>query len=311
VKNPQISIVIPVFNSSEIIAELYRKICGSFQYATFEIILVNDGSKDESWNTIRNLALQDSRVTGIDLRFNCGQDNAIMAGLRQATGAFVAIMDDDLQHDPADIRQMYEKCREGFDVVYGVFSHKEQSAFHRAGSRINAGFARWLIRKPKGLYLSPFKIITRELAIEISGFSGPFPYIDGILLSLTNRIAQVNVKHYPRYSGVSNYNLRRSAGVWFKLFTGFSVAPLRVAAMAGGIIALAGIGLMAYYLYEYFFTSRSIEGWTSIMLLVIFFGGVNLMVLGLIGEYIGRIYLTLNRKPQYSIRSIVSSGEEN
>ncbi len=310
-KAVELSIVVPVYNSCDITAELYKRISQQLSAISFELILVNDGSTDHSWETISQLASAHSEVIAIDLRSNYGQDNAILAGLRHCCGAFVVIMDDDLQHDPADIPALLTKCKEGFDVVYSGFREWHQSAAKKAGSRINGGFARWLLGKPRGLYLSPFKIMTADLAKEVSQYSGLYPYIDGIILTQHPRLAQLVTAHHQRHSGKGNYSIKRSAGVWFRMFTGFSVAPLRIAAVLGLLIAIMGLLLALYYLGEYFFTDRSIEGWTSLVLLTIFFGGLNLMVLGLIGEYLGRIYMTISGRPQYSIRQILDQSGRN
>lgn len=309
--HPLLSIVVPVYNSCDITEALYQKMCEHLGDYTFELILVNDGSTDDSWKVLEELASQHAHIVAIDLRSNYGQDNAILAGLRQVKGSFVVIMDDDLQHNPADIPALLNKCKEGYDVVYSGFKEWKQSAAKRAGSRINGGFARWLLGKPQGLYLSPFKIMTADFAAEIAQYSGLYPYIDGIILTHHPRMGQVITEHHPRHSGKGNYSLGRSAGVWFRLFTGFSVAPLRIATLLGLIIAIAGILLAIYYLLEYFFTNSSIEGWTTIVLLALFFGGLNLMVLGLIGEYLGRIYLTISGRPQYSIRKIIKAGDRD
>jgi glycosyltransferase involved in cell wall biosynthesis len=304
---PVLSIVIPVYNSCEIAPVLYQRVQEQLQAYPFELILVNDGSTDQSWEVLSDLANQYANIIAIDLRANYGQDNAILAGLRHAQGSYVVIMDDDLQHNPADIPALLEKCQSGFDVVYSGFKEWNQSAAKKAGSRINGGFARWLLGKPRGLYLSPFKIMTADFAAEIAQYSGLYPYIDGIILSHHPRMAQVITGHHPRHSGKGNYGLRRSAGVWFRMFTGFSVAPLRIATLLGLFIAIGGLLLACWYLYEYFFTDRIVEGWITIVLMAIFFGGLNLMVLGLIGEYLGRIYLTLSGRPQYSIRKKISN----
>jgi polyisoprenyl-phosphate glycosyltransferase len=306
---PQLSIIVPVFNSSAIAPRLFERVRTSLAGYSWELVMVNDGSADNSWEVISGLAAVYDNVVAIDLRLNCGQDNAIMAGIRESCGDHVVIMDDDLQHDPADICALYDECLKGYEVVFADFKPWKQSGIRKAGSRLNAGFASWLLGRPRGLYLSPFKILTRNLADELTRFVGPYPYIDGMLLSLTRNISSVRVHHHARHSGHSNYTMRRSGGVWFRLFTGFSVAPLRLAAVAGLAIALFGLGLMAYYLYEYFFGTRIVEGWTSIVLLLIFFGGITLMMLGLLGIYIGRIYLTLGGKPQYSVRKIIRKGE--
>jgi polyisoprenyl-phosphate glycosyltransferase len=307
---PAVSIVVPVFNSCEIAPELFRRVCSCLANIEFELILVNDGSSDHSWEIISALSKQNPQVVAIDLRANYGQDNAILAGLRQVTGDYVVIMDDDLQHDPADIPSMIEKCATGFDVVFADFRVWKQSVARKAGSRLNGGFARWLLGKPRGLYLSPFKIMNGSFAKEVARFNGPYPYIDGIILALCPRIAQVIVSHHERYSGRSNYTLQKSTSLWFRLFTGFSIAPLRIATITGLLIALIGLGLIGKYLYEYFFTTHIVEGWTTMVILQIFFGGLILLILGLIGEYMGRIYVAINGKPQYSIRAISRYGEQ-
>jgi undecaprenyl-phosphate 4-deoxy-4-formamido-L-arabinose transferase len=306
---PELSIVIPVYNSAGIAPELVARIHHALAGLSFEIVMVNDGSKDDSWPVVRSLALEHNEIVAVNFRANMGQDNAILAGLRQTKGAYVVIMDDDLQHDPDDIPALLEKCKEGYDIVYSGFKVWNQSVTKKAGSRINGGFARYLLGKPRGLYLSPFKILTRALAKEVAAYSGLYPYIDGIILTSQPRMAQVITSHHPRYSGKGNYNLKRSAGVWFRMFTGFSVAPLRIATALGLLTAITGIFLGGYYLYEYFFSNRIVEGWTTLVLLMIFFGGLILMVLGLIGEYLGRIYLTISGRAQYSIAEIIRHGE--
>jgi undecaprenyl-phosphate 4-deoxy-4-formamido-L-arabinose transferase len=308
---PELSIVVPVYNSCDITTTLVEQMDIQLRQITFELILVNDGSTDHSWDVMSGLATTHKNIIAIDLRSNYGQDNAILAGLRHTRGNFVVIMDDDLQHDPADIPALLNKCKEGYDVVYSGFREWKQSAAKRAGSRINGGFARWLLGKPSGLYLSPFKIMTADFAAEVAQYAGLYPYIDGIILTHHPRLAQVITNHHTRHSGKGNYSLGRSAGVWFRLFTGFSVAPLRIATLLGLFIAVCGLLLATYYLFEYFFTDRSIEGWTTIVLLAIFFGGLILMVLGLIGEYLGRIYLTISGRPQYSIRKKITTGEHD
>jgi len=308
---PEISIVIPVFNSRAIIQVLYNRISAALSETSHEVILINDGSSDSSWNIISDLAKKNTDITAIDLIKNSGQDNAILAGLRNIKGKYVVIMDDDLQHAPEDIPALYNKCSQGYDVCYAAFIHKRQNILKKTGSKINGGFAGWLLNKPRGIYMSPFKIIRRNIANEVARFAGPYPYIDGIILTITNKVCQLHVDHHERHEGKSNYNLHRSASVFFKLFSGFSVAPLRLAAIFGFIISLIGTGLIVRYLIEYFILKDTVEGWTTIVVLLIFFGGLITMLLGLIGEYIGRIYLTLNNKPQYSIRETICQRNEN
>jgi undecaprenyl-phosphate 4-deoxy-4-formamido-L-arabinose transferase len=305
---PEISIVIPVYNSSEIIDELHLRISQVLQpYCVYEIIFVNDCSKDGSWQKIISLAQNSNSVIGINFRKNSGQDNALLAGLRLAKGNYCVIMDDDLQHNPADILKLHEECKKGSDVCYANFNDRKQNIIKNIGSNVNGKIAELLVSKPKGIYLSPFKIINRSTVTEIVKFAGPYPYIDGIILTITQNLSQINVEHQERHSGKSNYTFSKSLSVFMNLFTGFSVMPLRLATITGFMATVIGFIISLKYLYDYFITKDYIPGWTTVVVLIIFFGGLILTTLGIIGEYIGRMYLTLNNKPQYTISEIVKS----
>ncbi len=308
-KEIEISIVIPVYNSSSIIEELHKRIAQAMS-VSHEIIFVNDGSIDDSWKKIVALSKQYSGITGINLRKNSGQDNALLAGLRIARGNYCVIMDDDLQHNPENIVDLYNECKKGFDVCYANFSSLKQTAVKNIGSSTNGKMAEILVSKPKGIYLSPFKIINKSTVSEIAKFAGPYPYIDGIILTVTQNLSQVNVQHQARLNGKSTYTFSKSVSVFMKLFTGFSVLPLRLATITGCIATFVGLVLLVKYLYDYFIAKNFIAGWTTVVVLIILFGGLILITLGIIGEYIGRMYLTLNNKPQYSISEIVKSNDE-
>lgn len=308
--SPEISIVIPVYNSSSILPDLSARISAALSNIPHEVIFVNDCSLDNSWETLQSLLTSCPNCTAINLVKNSGQDNAILAGLRHTKGNYAVIMDDDLQHAPEDIPALYEKCKQGYDVCYALYEKKKHNFLKKIGSKINGRIARLLLNKPKGIYLSPFKIIRRSIVDEIVRFSGPYPYIDGILLTITHNICQIKVRHYKRLSGKGNYNFFRSFSVLFRLFSGFSVVPLRIMTLVGLAIVLLGLGLIIYYLYEFYVLKDFVEGWTTIVVLVIFFGGMTTMLLGLIGEYIGRIYLTLNNKPQYLIKEIIKNTND-
>lgn len=309
-KEIEISIVIPVYNSSSIIEELHKRIAQAVT-VSYEIIFVNDCSKDDSWKKIVALSKQNKFITGIHLRKNSGQDNALLAGIRVAKGNYCVIMDDDLQHSPEDILTLYNECKKGFDVCYANFTTKKQTVVKNIGSNTNGKVAELLVSKPKGIYLSPFKIINKSTLLEIAKFAGPYPYIDGIILTITQNLSQVDVEHQARLNGKSTYTFSKSVSVFMKLFTGFSVLPLRLATITGCIATFIGFILLIKYFYDYFIAKNFIEGWTTVVVLIIFFGGLILITLGIIGEYIGRMYLTLNNKPQYSISEIVKSDDEH
>jgi polyisoprenyl-phosphate glycosyltransferase len=305
----EISIVVPVYRSEDCLEELQKQISTVLAQVPYELILVNDKSPDRSWEKIVELAEKSKSIKGASLKKNAGQDNAIMAGLGLANGNYVVVMDDDLQHSPSDILKLYNKCREGFDICYGLFTEKKQSLWKNLGSKLNEHVAEFFLKKPRGLYLSPFKIMSASLVQEVVQYKGPYPYLDGIVLSLTSNITQLELQHHPRYGGKGNYNLMKSVSVFLKHVTGFSLYPLRLATLIGVLAAALSFLLGAYFLVEYLTMEVHVEGWTSLAVLVVFFNGLILMCLGMIGEYIGRVYLTLTSKRQYVIDKMVTSDQ--
>jgi polyisoprenyl-phosphate glycosyltransferase len=301
----EISVVIPVYNSEDNLLELSRQLNESLREIEHEIIFVNDGSKDNSWGILKMMALEHDNIIAINMRKNFGQDNALMAGIAQASGNYIVIMDDDLQHSPFDIIKLYGHCREGYDVCYAQFPEKNQRIWKNCGSWLNGVLAYWLFKKPKGIYMSPFKIVKSEVAKSLLQYAGPFPYVDGLILDFTNNLASVEVEHHKRYKGKSSYNFGRSFSVFLKTLTSFSVIPLRLATITGFIFSFLGFVVAVYYLVQYLTTNTKVEGWISLILSLLIIGGILMMMIGLIGEYIGRMFLTLNKKPQYSISEIV------
>jgi len=307
----EISVVIPVYNSFECLSELCRQISDHVMVA-HEIILVNDNSSDNSWDEICKLSSTNNSVKGVSLRKNFGQDNAIMAGLSLCVGKYVVIMDDDLQHSPKDIPLLYDACRQGLDVCYGSYYEKKQTLWKNIGSWLNGKVSEWMLAKPADIYLSPFKILNGNLVDSMLTYSGPFPYIDGLILSHTDKIGQIKVVHSARFAGTSTYSFRKSVSVWLKHVTGFSVVPLRVASVVGVLSSLVGFSLAGFHLFKFFFISGVVvEGWTTLVELILVIGGLSLLSLGIIGEYLGRSYLLLNSKPQYSIGELTFECEPN
>jgi polyisoprenyl-phosphate glycosyltransferase len=304
----QVSIVVPVYNSAACLPELARRVQQDVgaHFERYELILVNDNSPDNSWPIIAELAGQYDFICGVNLRRNVGQDNAIMAGLHQARGEVTVIMDDDLQHDPADILALYRELRRGSDVVYAHFLKKEQARWKNLGSWFAGRVAELVLDKPRHIYMSPFKAIRREVVQEIIKYDGPYSYVDGLIFTVTSNITQIAATHHPRFAGASNYNLWRSLRVWLKLATSFSIIPLRLATITGGIMALFSFLMGSFFLLQTFLLNQP-PGWPSLIVSVFFLGGIQLMGIGAVGEYIGRIFITQNKRPQFVVSAVCHS----
>jgi len=305
----QLSIVVPVYNSCDCLPELARRIQQDLSphFESYELILVNDDSSDKSWDVIVRLTDEYDFITGINLRRNGGQDNAIMAGLNHARGEIVVIMDDDLQHDPSDVPLLCREIDKGYDVVYADFEKKKQVFWKNFGSWFNDRVAVLVLDKPKHIYMSPYKAIRREIVEEIIKYDGPYSYVDGLIFTITSSISQIPANHHPRFTGKSNYNLLRSIRVWLKLATAFSVFPLRIATVTGGIISLLSFVMAAFFVFQALVLEKSPVGWPSLIVTVFFLGGIQLMGIGAVGEYIGRIFITQNRRPQFSVKQVCRS----
>jgi undecaprenyl-phosphate 4-deoxy-4-formamido-L-arabinose transferase len=308
-----LSVVVPVYRSADCLAALIAAIAAALepQGLSYEVCLVNDGSPDRSWDVVEELCHSHPEVLGVDLRRNFGQDNAILTGLRLARGSAVAIMDDDLQHDPADLPALLAKLDEGPDVVYADFRIKRQAAWKNLGSWFNGKVAEWVLDKPRGVYLSPYKVLRREVAELICRYDGPEPYVDGLLFQVTSRFAQVQVEHHRRYAGRSNYNLMRSIAVWARLATGHSVRPLRLVTWFGLLLGtLGGILAVVVILYRLLYPAdfqAAVAGWASLMVAQLLLGGATMTFLGILGEYVGRMHATVaGKKPQAAIREVLN-----
>ena len=298
----EISIVIPVYNSHECVAELSRQIADALQGIDYEQIMVNDCSRDSSWEEIQKAAAANKNLLGINLRKNGGQDSAILTGLNYASGKWVVIMDDDLQHSPYDIPKLYEEAKKGFDVVYADFDTKKQRLWKNLGSWFNGKISEIALGKPKEIYLSPFKIIARPIVQEMIKFNNLFPYIDGLIFQVTKNITQIAIEHHKRELGKSNYNLIKSIKVFLRMLFGFSTMPLAIASFMGFTSAFVGLIFAIVYLVEYFTGKADVTGWTTLVVLILILGGLILVSLGIIGEYLGRMYLTINNYPKFIVK---------
>ena len=305
----EISVVIPVYKSEKCIPELTKQISDALKDFSWELILVNDCSPDNSWTEIKKVAAENNNITGINLRKNGGQDLAILAGLNHAKGKWIVIMDDDLQHSPYDIPKLYTQAQKGFDVVYADFKQKKQKLWKNLGSWLNGKVSEITLGKPKGIYLSPFKIISSSVVKEMCKLNNLFPYIDGLIFQVTKNITQINIEHHKREYGKSNFTLVKSMQVFFRMMFGFSTFPLNFATYIGFFSSTMGFVLAIYFLVKFLLGLEPLTGWTSLIMVILILGGLILLALGIIGKYIGQMYLTINNSPKYIIKETVGYEE--
>ncbi len=307
---PALSFVIPLYYSADTIAPLVKQIEALQIEGGHELVLVNDGSRDATAGICREL-LRDARIPMIFVNHarNYGEHNAVLTGYRHARGAYVVNLDDDGQNPPAEAVKLWQHARrEGLDVVYGHYAQKEHSAFRNFGSWLTNRMTDWVLDKPQGFYLSSFRCVSAFVAKEVAAHEGPYPYIDGLILQVTQNFGALEVQHAERTAGASGYTLRRLLRLWLSTFVNFSVMPLRMATLLGLVMAAAGlIGLLFVFYLRY--TNKGPDyGWGSLMGALLVFSGTQLVVLGLIGEYVGRMFLTVNRRPQSVVRSVERAG---
>jgi len=294
----KISICIPVYNGAKTIQNLVHEVREKLNFYELEVILVNDGSKDDSESVCIELSQKYDFIKFIALRKNFGEHNAVLCGLNYASGDYVVIIDDDFQNPPSEILKLIEKADcDDCDVVYSKYSKKKHHWLRNIGSKFNDMVATWLLDKPKGLYLSSFKLINKEVVAEIIKYKGPFPYIDGLLLRVTDNIQSVTVEHSKREVGESNYTLGKLISLWLNMFVNFSIKPLRLVLVSGLIISLLSLIVGIFFIFEKLANPQLSVGWTSLMVSILFLSGVQLMFMGLLGEYLGKQYLDQNKTP--------------
>jgi glycosyltransferase involved in cell wall biosynthesis len=292
-----LSVVIPVYHGAITIVQLVENVQEQLRPHDFEIILINDGSKDDSEKVCLGLSEQFQNVTFLSLRKNFGEFNAVICGLNYAKGDYTVIIDDDFQNPPSEIIKLLETAQKGdFDVVYGQYDEKKHTNFRNFGSWMVNQITTSLFNKPADLYLSSFKIIHKDVVKEICKYEGPYPYIDGLIFNVTDNIGKVTVLHNDRNHGESNYNFKRLASLFLNIIFGYSLLPVRLALFLGLFATFFALILVILQ------TLNIIDH--PIIITVVFLGGVQLTSIGIVGEYIGKTFLTQSKTPQYSLKTI-------
>ncbi len=308
----KVSFVIPCYRSEKTLEAVVKEITEAMlplQEYEYEIILVNDGSPDHTMSTIEHICEENKSVIGVDLAKNFGQHSALMAGYSLAAGDVVISLDDDGQTPACEVGKLLDKIEEGYDVVYARYELKKHSAFRNFGTLMNLKMTELLLGKPKDLFISSYFAAKRFIIDEMLKYRNAFPYVEGLILRTTDRICNVTVCHRSRMEGESGYSFRKLLALWLNGFTAFSVIPLRMATYTGLAVAACGFIFTIYTVIRKIVDPYVTVGWSSLVAIMLFLGGLLLVMLGLVGEYIGRIYISINNSPQYVMRRII--GQED
>lgn len=311
--NMRISVCIPCYRSANTLSDVVAEIKESFSKREgyeYQIVLVNDGSPDNTFEVIQEICRKDENVIGVNLSKNQGQATAKIAALHYATGDALVYMDDDGQHPSEGIFSLIEKLREGYDVVFARFTKKKHNIFKRVTSHGKKKLAEWMGSKPKGIDTSPFCAWSKFAMESVKKYKSPFPSANAYLRNITDRFADVEVEHRERASGTSGYTLKKMLSLWMNGFINFSIIPLRIASYCGIFCAFLGFVAGIYVVIRKLIGIHIISGYASTIALILFIGGMIMMMLGLIGEYLGRMYMILSNKPQYTIHEVVNYKQE-
>lgn len=306
----ELSVVVPVYNSAQTLDKLLVRLSAVLSPLTnrYEIILVDDGSRDDSWSTIEALRAQyGTHLVAAQLMRNYGQHNALMCGLGLTRGTFVVTMDDDLQNPPEEIPKLLAYIKQqGLDLVYGCPPEREHAAWRNLGSALVLHFYQSIFKNQ--VTPTPYRIMRHQLAHSVQFYDLNFTFLDGLLAWCTNRVGSIEVAHHARAQGRSGYSLGKLTVLALNLYTNFSLKPLQIVSGLGLLTATSGFLVGIYYLVQYFASNIEVPGFASTIIAILILGGVQLLALGIIGEYLGRLHLNVNRKPQYVIRTLSTAA---
>ena len=305
------SVIIPVFNSEALVAETIRRTVAFFETRrwTYEIILVNDGSTDQSWPILESAALSNPHVVVVDMLRNYGQHTAVYAGFHHAKGDYVITLDDDLQNPPEEIVHLVEKIQEGYDVVYGQFRTKQHAGYRRLGSRLIQAVNQRIFRQPPDLVATNFRILDRELVQRICDYRTPFPYITGLSLMFSAKRANVLVDHHSRSVGKSNYSLVRILTLVMRILFSYSTFPLHCVSLFGFAVALLSFIAGIFVFIRALLVRSEVAGWASLVIILSFLIGMNIAISSMVGEYVIRLVKQHSQRSSYHLRRIINYHE--
>ena len=310
-----VSFVIPCYRSEATLPGVIREIQDTMEKMKdygYEIVLVNDCSPDGTFSVIRKLCQENDNIVGIDLARNFGQHSALMAGFHYVKGDVIVCLDDDGQTPADEADRLLIGIEKGADVVYARYGKKHHSGFRNWGSHVNELMTRVMLGKPKDLYLSSYFAVKRFVVDEMLRYEFAYPYGIGLVLRTTKNIINVDVEHRDRQAGVSGYTIGKLLNLWFNGFTAFSVKPLRIATVTGAGCAFLGFAYGIYTIIKKIFINPPdlVTGFSALMSVLVFMGGMMMLMLGLLGEYMGRMYISMNNSPQFVIRECIGRTEK-
>ncbi|MBQ4529125.1 MAG: glycosyltransferase family 2 protein [Lachnospiraceae bacterium] len=300
----KVSFVIPCYGSEhtiETVTQQIKAVMGTRKEYDYEIILVNDYSPDNVWSVITRLCQEDGHIRAVKLAKNFGQHSALMAGYTFVTGDYIATLDDDGQTPAEEVFKLIDKVKEGYDVAYGYYAERKDNIFRKFGTLMNNKMLETMIEKPKNIHLTSYFVAKRYIVEEITKYQNPYPYIWGLVLRTTRNIVNVEINHQERKEGKSGYTFAKLINLWMNGFTAFSVKPLRIATGVGAVTSVLGVAFIIFTIVKKLLNPELVPGYSSLMAVLLFIGGMLMVMLGLIGEYVGRIYICINASPQFVI----------
>ncbi len=300
----KISFAIPCYKSVNTIKHVVQEIISTVkENYDYEIVLVDDYSPDNTLSVLLELAATNKKIKVISLARNFGQQGAWMSGFKFCTGDVVCVLDDDGQCPVNDLEKLLNKVREGYDVVFARYPERKQKLSRRIATNVNNFFVKVLIGKPEDVVISSFIVIRKYVIKEVIKYENPYPYLAGLLFKTTSRVTSVPTEHRSRMSGESGYTLMKLISLFLDGLTAFSVKPLRIASLFGIFLTLVSALFCIYLIVAKLQNPDVPMGYSSIMTVILFLAGATMLMMGLIGEYVGRIYISINRSPQYVVRS--------